>query len=137
MKIFIIDTNALLSYVTDRNLDQQAKVAVIFDRAAELKCKILCHLQVISEFVYVLDKVYHQAKPSIRQMIVDLVQLPGIELTQNLDFSILWRYWPDSITDFGDAVVASLWGKYPEATIVTFDKRFIAELKRIGAVIGP
>jgi predicted nucleic-acid-binding protein len=135
MKTFIIDTNAMLSYVTDRNLDQQEKVAVLFNQAAGLKCKILCHQHVITEFVYVLDKVYNQSKSSIRQMILDFLQLPGIELKHDVDFSILLRYWPDSITDFGDGVVASLWNEYPEASIVTFDKRFIAELEKIGATL--
>jgi predicted nucleic-acid-binding protein len=85
--------------------------------------------------VYVLDKVYGYDKPSIRQMIMDFLLMPGIETKHDIDFSILLDYWPNSISDFGDGVVASLWAKNRQASVVTFDKRFIRELKQIGALV--
>jgi predicted nucleic-acid-binding protein len=133
VKTFIIDTNALLSFVTDRNLDQQAKMAELFEQAARLEIKILIHSHVITEFVYVLDKVYRQDKLMISHMIKDLIDMPGIYVTHDIDFKILLRYWPSTISDFGDGVVASLWEKHRDASVVTFDKRFIKELKKIGA----
>ena len=135
MKTYIIDTNALLSFVTDRNPDQQKTMETIFNRVARLDCKILCHVHVITEFVYVLDKVYGYDKPSIRQMIMDFLLMPGIETKHDIDFSILLDYWPNSISDFGDGVVASLWAKNRQASVVTFDKRFIRELEQIGALV--
>ncbi len=136
MKAYIIDTNALLSFVTDRNPDQQAAVSTIFSQAARLDCKIICHFHVISEFVYVLDKVYGLAKSSIRQIIEDFVVMPGIEMKNEIDLSILLDLWPASVSDFGDGVVASLWAKHREASVATFDKRFIKELKQIGAGVA-
>ena len=37
MKTYILDTNALISFLTDRNLDQQVKIAKVFNDAAKLK----------------------------------------------------------------------------------------------------
>ena len=133
MKTYIIDTNALLSFVTDRNAEQQARVAELFELATRLKCRILCHQHVITEFVYVLDKVYHYAKPSINQMIRDFINMPGIEIIHEVNFKILLKYWPNIVSDFGDSVIASLWKMNKKAFVVTFDKRFKSELQKIGA----
>lgn len=135
MKTYIIDTNALLSFVTDRNPEQQEVVSTLFELAASSKCKILCHLHVIAEFVYVLEKVYHHSKVAINQMIVDFMAMPGIEIRDEINFKVLLDYWPNSIADFGDAVVATLWKSNSEASMVTFDKKFIKELQQLGASI--
>ena len=111
-------------------------MSTIFSQAARLDCKIICHFHVISEFVYVLDKVYGLAKSSIRQIIKDFVVMPGIEMKNEIDLSILLDLWPASVSDFGDGVVASLWAKHREASVATFDKRFIKELKQIGAGVA-
>lgn len=78
MRALVIDTNALISFVTDRNLDQQRRISTIFDDAAQLKVTILCPQNVLTEFVYVLEKIYRQSKSQIRSMIADFIDLcPG------------------------------------------------------------
>mgnify|MGYP001142137897 CR=1 FL=1 len=37
MKTYIIDTNALLSFVTDRNPKQQEKISLLFEQAGVLQ----------------------------------------------------------------------------------------------------
>lgn len=68
-------------------------------------------------------------------MIMDFILMPGIETKHDIDFTILLDYWPNSISDFGDSVVASLWAKNRQSSVVTFDKRFIKELEQIGALV--
>jgi predicted nucleic-acid-binding protein len=135
MKTFIIDTNALLSFVTDRNLEQQKAVSEIFENATVMKCRILCHLNVITEFVYVLEKIYSQPKPVINQMIRDFISMPGVTVCHAVDLDMLLSYWPESISDYGDALLAALWHEYPQAIMVTFDKQFIKAMEQIGANI--
>ena len=135
MNTYIIDTNALLSFVTDRNPEQQEKVAELFNQAARMKCRILCHQHVLTEFVYVLDKVYNYAKSSINQMIKDLISMPRIKIDHEIDFKVLLDLWPNSISDFGDAVVATQWKMNRQASVVTFDKQFTKELKNISAKV--
>lgn len=133
MKTVVIDTNALLSFVTDRAPAQQEVVSEVFEQAACTRCRILCHQHVLSEFVYVLEKVYGHSKASIHDMISDFLAMPGIEIRHEIDFHVLLNLWPNSIADFGDAVIATLWTAAPKATIVTFDKKFRKELTKIGA----
>jgi predicted nucleic-acid-binding protein len=58
MKKIIIDTNILLSFITDRDLTQQKMASGIFNDASQLKYLILCPQNVLTEFVFVLDKIY-------------------------------------------------------------------------------
>ena len=42
MKEFVIDTNALLSYLTDRAPEQQERISRLFQEAVRMKVLILC-----------------------------------------------------------------------------------------------
>jgi predicted nucleic-acid-binding protein len=104
---YVIDTNALISFVTDRNPEQQQKIAPLFEAAAHMKAVIFCHQHVLTEFIYVLDRIYQVPKEEIGRMIKDLVEMPGIEVIQEVDFKTILSWWPDPIPDFGDALIAA------------------------------
>lgn len=132
MKKYIIDTNALISFVTDRNLAQQEIVAPLFEAAARLKCSLICHQFVLTEFVFVMEKVYGTPKESINAMLRDFITMPGVEVHQQTDFSTLLSYWPTKIADFGDALIAATGKTMKGAIIVTFDAKFKTALKKLG-----
>ncbi len=132
MKKYIIDTNALISFVTDRNQKQQEIVAPLFESASRLKCTLVCHQFVLTEFIFVMDKVYGAPKDSINTMLRDFIAMPGVQLFQQTDFSVLLSLWPASITDFGDAVIAATGKALKGSIIVTFDLKFKAALKQLG-----
>jgi predicted nucleic-acid-binding protein len=132
VKRYIIDTNALISFVTDRNPHQQQRVAEIFKDAAGMKGLVLCPQNVLTEFVYVLDKVYGVPKQDINMMAKDFMAMPGIEMIHEVDFDTVLSYWPESIADFGDAIIASLGKIHKGSIIMTFDLKFINTLKRLG-----
>ena len=132
MKKYIIDTNALISLVTDRNLEQQAKIAPLFEQAAQHKAFIFCHQHVLTEFIFVMDKIYNIPKDEIAKMIADLVEMPSVEVMHEIDFHRVFLWWPASIPDFGDAVIASVCRNIKGSVIVTFDRKFIDSLKLLG-----
>lgn len=132
MKKYIIDTNALISYVTDRNPAQQEAIAPLFAAAARSKCTLVCHQFVLTEFVFVMDRVYGTGKETISAMLRDFIAMPGVELRQETDFSTLLSLWPSKIADFGDALVAASGMSVKGAIFVTFDEKFKIALKRIG-----
>lgn len=135
MKRFILDTNALISFVTDRNLAQQEEVAQLLEAASRQKCLLICPQHVLHEFVFVMDKVYNQPKESINAMIRDFIDLPGILVQQDIDFNTLLSLWPKGIGDYGDAIVAAVGKKTKGAQILTFDAKFKNCLKKIGLPI--
>ena len=132
MKKYVVDTNALISFVTDRNLRQQISIADILNKAAQLKVIVLCPQNVLTEFVYVMDKVYGISRNKIKTLIQDFMSMPGITIIHELDLKTVLSYWPESIPDFGDAVVASVCRSNKNASIITFDQQFIKKLNSLG-----
>ncbi|MCI5157310.1 MAG: type II toxin-antitoxin system VapC family toxin [Candidatus Electrothrix sp. AUS1_2] len=137
MKKIIIDTNCLLSFVTDRNPDQQEKVARLFQEAAQLKTAILCHHHVISEFVFVLGSVYGIDAEKIQKILSDLIVMPGVLPIAEVNIKSVLALWPAVIADYGDAVLASCCQNRKGTAVVTFDKKFIKAMKREGIAIYP
>jgi predicted nucleic-acid-binding protein len=132
VKKYIIDTNALISFVTDRNPEQQQRIAPLIESAANLKVQILCHQQVLVEFIYVMDRIYHVPKDEIGRMINDFLEMPGIEVIHEIDFNEVLLCWPDPIPDFGDAVIAAIGKITKRSIIVTFDQKLTGSLKSLG-----
>lgn len=132
MKKYLIDTNALISFVTDRNLAQQEIVAPLFEAASRLKCSLICHQFVLTEFVFVMDRVYGTPKETINAMLRDFIAMPGVELYQQTDFGLLLSLWPEKIPDFVDALLAASGKSLKGTTIVTFDEKFRSALKSLG-----
>lgn len=135
MKRYVIDTNALISFVTDRNPGQQQKIASLFESSAHLKSVILCHQHVLTEFIYVMDRIYHVPKDEIGRMVAGFIEMPGIEIIQEVDFKATLSCWPNPISDFGDAVIASVGMTRRGSAIVTFDKKFAGNLKLLGLLL--
>ncbi len=127
----VIDTNALISFVTDRNLDQQNRIAELFEKAAGLEIQALCPQNVLTEFVYVLENVYGLGKPIIKEMLTDFTLMPGVEIVHELDLEILFAYWPDKIPDYGDAIVASVCKTKKGSKVATFDGKFKNALQKL------
>ncbi len=132
MKKYIIDTNALISFVTDRNPEQQAKIDKLFNDAARLRILVLCPQNVLTEFVYVMDKVYEIPKSEINEIVRDFIDMPGIEVVHDLNMKTLMSYWPEVFKDYGDAIIATLCKNTKGSLIVTFDRKFRTKLKKIG-----
>jgi predicted nucleic-acid-binding protein len=129
MKQYLIDTNALISFVTDRNPTQQESVAKLFEQAAKARAAVFCPQNVLVEFAYVMDKVYRQPKPLVRQMLTDFIALPGVTVVNDFDFAEVLDLWPEPIADLGDALVAAAARGVKKVAMVTFDRDFIKAVK--------
>lgn len=130
MKNIIIDTNILISFITDRDPAQQKMASSLFDDASQLKYLILCPQNILTEFVFVMDKVYGVSADKISEIINDFISMPGIEVIHGLDLQQVLSYWPKYFKDFGDAVAASVCKDIKDATVATFDKKFKNALKK-------
>ncbi len=128
MKKIIVDTNVLISFLTDRNFDQQKKATSLFTSAANLKNELIFQQEVISEFVYVMQSVYKTDRDSINSILQDLIEMPGVVITSNLNFETVLALWPKHISDYGDAVIAASCKIIRNSAIATFDQEFIKQL---------
>ena len=130
MKKIVIDTNVLISFITDRDLDQQKLATSLFDSASQLKSFILCPQNVLTEFVFVMDKIFGVSPEKINEMLNDFISMPGIEIIHDLDFRQLFSYWPQYFNDFGDAIVATVCKDNKGTSVATFDRKFKNTLKK-------
>jgi predicted nucleic-acid-binding protein len=135
VKKYIIDTNALISFVTDRNLIQQEAVLPLFVAASSFKCMLICHQFVLTEFIFVMDKVYSIPKAAINKMVSEFIVMPGVEVRHNIDFACVLSLWPSQIADFGDAVIAATGKAVKGSIIVTFDEKLKTSLQRMGQTV--
>ncbi len=137
MKKVIIDTNALISFVTDRNPPQQEKVARVFDNAANLRTLIFCPQNVLTEFIYVMDKIYGFERKKIADMAADFLATPGIEILHEVNFETVLDVWPGTMSDFGDAVIVSLAKTIKDGSVLTFDRNLRTALKKLNISVVP
>lgn len=134
MKKVIIDTNCLISFVTDRNPTQQKIIATLFDYAQHQKIQIVCHHHVVSEFVYVLTSVYSLPKEKVQKMIADLVDMPACMYTSDVDIQTVFSLWPSHVPDYGDAILAA-YCKKTGVSLATFDTKFKKALTTVGITV--
>lgn len=130
MHKYIADANCLLSYVTDRSPSQYKKIEQYFVQAADFKCTISISETTVSEFVYVLEKVYQQPSSEIASMLRAFIATPGFFVLEQSDFTALLHLWPDRVADFGDAAIAAA-GISGHYTLLTFDRSFGKELGKL------
>ena len=122
MKRYYIDTNCLLFYITDRNTSQQNRIAPYFHGASRLKHKIILTQNVITEFVYVCTSIYKIESAKVREMILDFVHTPGMEMDHSFPTTVFFHLWPEYIEDYGDAVLAAS-VQTAKGALLTFDRK--------------
>ncbi len=131
MQRVLVDANALLSLLTDRNLEQQARVVQLFGEAARGTVEIVLHQHVVSETVFTLRNVYKVPAERVSAIIRDLVNDPGIAVVNELNWKELVEIWPLRFSDYGDAILATA-AKREKLSILTFDRSFQRSLKTFG-----
>lgn len=135
MKRIVIDTNLLISFVTDRNKEQQEQAANIFDAARRSHLSILCHQNVLTEFVYVLNRIYKVEQSAINSMLHDLLTTPGIETVNDLDHLKLLDIWPAKCADYGDAILLAFSKSRRDVMLATFDQQLLKLAQAVGVKI--
>ena len=133
MKEILVDTNVLVSFLTDRNQEQQQKAAAMFQAAAEQKQLLVLHTIPISETIHVLLNLYDLSAQVVSTILLGLLALPGVISEEELNWNLVLELWPDEIPSFGDAVVASLATSGPYAAVATFDRGLRKKLARLGS----
>lgn len=134
MKKYVLDTNCLLSYVTDRNKQQRLAIEKYFELAFHYEIELIVISSVVTEFVYVLTNIYSLEASDVNSIISDLMQTPGIKFEEGYYPDKIVKFWPAAIQNFGDAVVGA-YGDAAHLEVITFDSSFSRELKKINVKV--
>jgi len=133
MKRIGVDTNVVVSFVTDRDPQQQARAAELFGAATSGERLVVLHQAVVSEAVYVLCNVYGGEPHVVSAVMRDLLLLPGVVTADELDWTAIWSEWPGRFGDFGDAcLAAAAAGADTFDALATFDAAFAKKARRRG-----
>jgi predicted nucleic acid-binding protein len=126
----VIDTNVLVSFLTDRDRRQQEMAAELFQEASVGRVELVLHQTAVTEMVYVLTNLYHVPPAEVHGILADLLALPGVRPVNDVAWRHVLAVWPSPISAFGDAVIATV-GKSYDA-LATFDGPFSKKLRRMG-----
>jgi len=126
----VVDTNVLLSFLTDRNVAQGNKAEALMSAAAKGEVALVLPQIVLGELVYVLRNLYNTEATEIARTLDDLLASPGVFPADQVLWSHVLELWPGRIRDFADAVLASMTLQLGYDAIATFDRAFVRQLKR-------
>ena len=132
MKRVVLDTNVLVSFLTDRDPQQQARAAELVTAASRGEVELVLHQIAATELVYVLQNLYRVETRRVAATIGELIALPGLLTSDDLPWAAVLALWPSAIGDFADAVLVAATRAGRHDAIATFDLAFRRRLGRLG-----
>jgi len=132
MRRVVVDTNVVVSFLTDRDARQQARAARLFDDAAADKVQLILHQLVATELIYVLRTVYAVDAAEVAATLHDLLALPGVTPVDELPWPAVLALWPRRIEGFVDAALVAVTRAGKHDALATFDDRLRRRLSRLG-----
>jgi hypothetical protein len=89
MRQIVVDTNVLVSFLTDRNLQQQEKAG--FSGGSRGELSLVIHQIVITEMVYVLLNLYSVPSEDVAQTLDEFLSLPGVQGVDTISWTSVLR----------------------------------------------
>lgn len=132
MRQVIVDTNVLLSFLTDRDLEQQERAGDLFQKALRGEQVALVPQAALAEMVYVLLNVYKVSPADTAATLADLLDMPGVLAVDEVSWPAVLELWPHAVPDFGDALLAAVARDQAPDAVATFDNKFSSRLRRLG-----
>lgn len=127
----VLDTNVLVSFLTDRDLPQQAQAARLLTRAAAGELQVILHQTVVMELAYVLRNLYGMSSGDAAPLLRDLLALPGVVVVDRLPWSRVLDMWPSQVPDLADAVLAAVAAVDRCDAVATFDMAFRRRMAKL------
>lgn len=133
MKEILVDTNVLVSFLTDRNEDQRKQASLLFRQAAEREHAVVLHTIAIVEMTYVLIELYEQSPEEVARLIAELLAMPGVRSIDGVSWPLVLERWPHVIRSLGDAMLAAAAKEGRYDAVATFDGGLVKKLKKQGS----
>lgn len=134
MKEILVDANVLISFLTDRNAEQQEQADLLFRGAAARQHTLVLHSISLIEMVFVLTRLYKADPEDVARSLASLLEMPGVSSEGAVAWSLVLDRWPRLLSSFGDAIVAAVAAEGRYDAVATFDKALRAKLSLQGSV---
>lgn len=130
----LIDTNVVISAVTDRNDRQRERAEALFRAAAAGASGLALPQFVLFESCYVLRNLYGVAESTASEMLRELIRMPETTVIHELPLETWFAIWPSRIRQLADAALASL-ALDRRWEVATFDQQFARRLRSLGVEV--
>jgi predicted nucleic acid-binding protein len=132
MRIGFVDTNVLVRYMTNDNVEMAERARRLFERVSEGKEQIDTSEAVIAETVNILSskKLYNVPRSEIREHLRRFITLRGLKMkNKKLCLHALDLYTQHNL-DFVDTLIAAYVEQGKADYLISFDK----EIDRISSI---
>jgi predicted nucleic acid-binding protein len=128
----VVDTNVLISFLTDRDPEQQARATELLTRAADRELDVVLHQVVVMETVYVLRNLYGVSREDTASLVRELLAMPGVSAVDEMPWSVVLGLWPTPFAELADGALAAVAKVGRHDAVATFDEAFQRKLRRLG-----
>ncbi len=132
MTSVVVDTNVLVSFLTDRDPEQQARAAELLARAADRELEVVLHQVVVVETAYVLRNLYGVSREDTAAIVRELLAMPGVTAVDEMPWSALLELWPATFAELAGGALAAVARAGRHDAVATFDLTFRRRLERLG-----
>ncbi|MBA2449933.1 MAG: PIN domain-containing protein [Chloroflexi bacterium] len=128
-----LDTNILLRHLTQDHPQHSPKATAYLARIERGELQVRTADTVVFETDFTLQRFYRQPKEAIRDVLLPLIELPGIVLPGKRRFQKVFDLYVERNLSFADAYHAVLMRHLKLTEIVTWDRGFdrVAGIRRI------
>ena len=130
----VLDTNLIVSALTDRDPDQQQVAERLIRESSLGNHELVVPFFVLLEIRYVLSNVYGLGDDQISMMIRAFVALPAVAVCTEVSVSRWLELWPEVFSDPPDAALAAVAEENGWA-VGTFDREFQRALVSIEVAV--
>ncbi len=121
----LLDTNPILRHILDDHSDHSPRAHAFFARIEGGEERVRTTDTVIFEVAFTLERFYKVPRAEIRDTLLDLLLLPGIELPGKRFYRQVFDLWVEHRRlSFADCYHAVLVDRLKLPAIVTFDGDF-------------
>jgi uncharacterized protein len=120
----LLDTNVLLRHILHDHADHSPRATALMGAVEHGDLRVRITETIVFEAVFTLEKFYKVPRTEIRDNLLPLIQLPGIELSgKRLYDSVFELYIAHRSLSFADSYHLCLASQYQLAGIITFEKK--------------
>lgn len=134
MSVPFLDTNILLRHILDDDPDKSAACFALIRAIERGETTVWTSELAIAEVVFVLEskRTYHLPREAIRDVLLPLLDLPGIKLTHKRLYPRIFDLYTRLPIDFIDCYHVALMEQRNEHTLFSYDADFdkISDLTR-------
>ena len=103
----------------------------MIEAATQLQLTLSVIPHVVSEFVYVMTRVYGQSASDTARYVDTILDTPGFDYLDFQPIRLVTEWWPTRVVEYGDAVLAAT-AHASGYAVLTFDRALARRLRRHG-----